>query len=314
MSEPWRGSMNKWLREHAGVIGCEKLAEFGCPRGTVQSLLDRKELLPLQHGVYRSSQWPSDDMQKMLAACVSNPHVAIGFLSAAKLWKFRRLPTFEGIHVLVPHSSSPKLNDVVVHRCRDVQPTDIVPRERGLRVTSPPRTLFDCADLLGVEATASVMEQLINDDHGTFLTHLSTFTRLARPRRPGTVTMGQVIASRPAWRAAMQSDLEARVLGEIERQLLPRPEVQYWFTLPSGQRIRLDFAWPQFEVGLEVDHPFWHAGAVESHRDKHRDRKMTAIGWRMARITDLDVEGGLASAIADVAGILQRAANQPSAR
>lgn len=130
------------------------------------------------------------------------------------------------------------------------------------------------------------------------MTHANTLVRLGQPRRPGTATMRRVIESRPAWRAAVQSELELLVLNEIERQGLPAPEVQHRLDLGAGWTIRLDFAWPPERAALEVDHPFWHAGAVESHRDKRRDLHAAAAGWLTARITDLDVAGGLPESIA----------------
>ena len=116
--------------------------------------------------------------------------------------------------------------------------------------------------------------------------------------------MTAVIGGRPAWRAAMQSELETRVLTEIRRQGLPTPAVQMSYLLPTGGRIRLDFAWPRHKVALEVDHPFWHAGAIESHRDKRRDLKMSTVGWQTLRITDLDVSAALAASIRDVGLVL----------
>jgi hypothetical protein len=80
--------------------------------------------------------------------------------------------------------------------------------------------------------------------------------------------MSAVVASRPAWRTAMQSELEVLVLREIERQQLPRP--------------------------------------VESHRDKHRDLRAASIGWLPMRLTDLDVNGGLPAAIRAVGQALSR--------
>jgi very-short-patch-repair endonuclease len=57
-------------------------------------------------------------------------------------------------------------------------------------------------------------------------------------------------------------------------------------------------------IAVEVDHPFWHAGEIASHADKQRDRMATAQGWRVCRITSLDVAGGLADAVADVAATI----------
>ena len=67
------------------------------------------------------------------------------------------------IHVLVPHGRSPEMEGVVVHRCRRIDPVDIVERADGIRLTSPPRTIFDSADMIGADATASVLEQLLNE-------------------------------------------------------------------------------------------------------------------------------------------------------
>lgn len=97
------------------------------------------------------------------------------------------------------------------------------------------------------------------------------------------------------------------MLAEIADRGLPVPEVQYPFRLPTGRWIRLDFAWPTFREALEVDHPFWHAENDESHRDKHRDRKMATVGWHTTRITDFDVIGGLGEAIGDVREIIDLA-------
>lgn len=304
MPNEWRHLMNDWLASHSGVITAEQLRAWDCPRRQVTRLVERSELESIFTGVYRSTHWPLGKEQRLLAACLVNPNVNVACTNAAEYWDFRRLPRDVGLHALVPHGCSPTLPGITIHRCRRIDPMDVVVCSNGLRVTSPPRTLFDCADMLGVEAAASVLEQLINDGRGSFVTHAATLARLGHHRRPGTRTMVQVINSRPAWRRALQSDLESRVLAEIARQGLPSPETQFRVRLPGGRRIRLDFAWPEFREALEVDHPFWHAGATEAHRDKHRDRKMATIGWHTSRITELDVNAGLTESIADLGIIL----------
>jgi hypothetical protein len=148
------------------------------------------------------------------------------------------------------------------------------------------------------------MEQIIHEAICTFDTIVDTFARLAHPNRPGTRTLAAVIASRPAWREALHSDLECRVLGEIERQGLPAPVTQCPVRLPGGRRIRLDFGWPDVKVGLEVDHPAWHAGLEDRHRDVGRDRAAATVGWLVTRVLQLDADAGLPAAVAEVAAIL----------
>ncbi|MEO5899828.1 MAG: hypothetical protein ABIR68_06805, partial [Ilumatobacteraceae bacterium] len=303
-SAGWRARVNAYLSGHHGVISADVAISLGAPRRTLYNDVERGRLAIIAGGVLRSTQWPLGREQLMAAACARSASVAVGFTTAAKVWNLRRIPNEPDVHVLVPHGCSPEVAGVVVHRCRRIDPVDITEREDGVRLTSPPRTLFDCADILGFDAAASVLEQVIDMGRGTFETHVDTWVRLARPRRPGSRTMARVLGSRPAWRHALQSDLEARVSAEIGRQQLPVPEAQWKVQLSDGRNIRLDFAWPEVRVALEVDHPFWHAGAEESHLDRSRDRHLMAMGWVVPRVTSVDVGADLAASIAQVATII----------
>ena len=307
MQRPWLDPMQRWLHAHAGILPIAELVAMGCPVRDAYRQLETDEFEYVMPGILRSRHWPLGPEQLMMAACLRSPDAVIARTTAAKQWKFRNLPADDGeVHVLVPHGRSPVMPGVVVHRSRRIDSVDVVRLSSGLRLTSPARTLFDCADLLGRKRSSSILEQIINDGKGGLVTHVSTFNRLGKPGRPGTRTMAAVVAARPAWRAAVQSELELRVLNELERQGVPAPVVQMWVELPSGGLIRLDFAWPNPRVDLEVDHPFWHAGADASHRDKTRDRKLGTIGWQTLRVTDLDVSGGLREAVHDVGLVLNQ--------
>jgi very-short-patch-repair endonuclease len=296
--------MDAWFSSHLGIISNAKLVEFGCGDRNVAQMVDRQELITMLPGVFRSAQWPCNREQILAAICARNLAAMIGLTTAGQLWVMRRMSD-PRIHVLVPHGCSPEMEGVVVHRCRRIDPVDIVQRPDGIRLSSPPRTIFDCADMIGGEATTSVVEQLLNEQRVTFGTISDTVQRLYHPLRPGSKTMLAVIRSRPAWRDALQSDLEVRVLEEMSRQNLPVPTTQLPMRLPDRD-IVIDFAWPAVKLAVEVDHPAWHDGELDSHADKGRDRKLTTIGWTSTRITAIDVNGGLRDAVADIGRILGR--------
>ena len=226
MSASWRRTMDVWFSTHLGIISAAKLEELGCTHRNIAHMVARCELVTMMPGVFRSAQWPCNREQILAAVCARNLAAMIGFTTAGQEWHLRRMldPL---IHVLVPHGRSPEMEGVVVHRCRRIDPVDIVQRPDGIRLTSPPRTLFDSADMIGVEAATSVLEQLLNEQRVTFGTVSDTVQRLYHPNRPGSATMLTVIRSRPSWRAALQSDLEVRVLEEISRQGLPVPVTQF---------------------------------------------------------------------------------------
>lgn len=312
MSRHWKVAVDEFLSTHLGVISASRLAGFGCPSRTLANLVAEGRLITMLPGVFRSAQWPCNREQVLGALCARNPAAMIGFTTAGQLWVWRRVID-PNIHVLVPHGHSPEMEGVVVHRCRRIDPVDIVQRADGIRLTSPPRTLFDSADMIGADATASVLEQILNERLATFGTITDTVQRLYHPNRPGSRTMLAVIRSRPSWRAAMQSDLEVRVLDEMSRQGLPVPTPQFAMRPPDYDHdIAIDFAWPDVRLAVEVDHPAWHDGAFDSHTDKGRDRKLATIGWATARITDIDVNGGLREAVGDVGRILTRLALAPA--
>ncbi len=301
----WRHAVDEWLRTHHGVIGARRLQLLGCSARTVGRMVERQELFTLLPGVFVSAQWPVGRSQRMAAICERNELAVIAFTTAGQEWKHRGVAD-PLVHALVPHGSSPVMDGVVVHRCRRIDPVDVVTRPDGIRLTSPPRTLFDSADMLGVAATRSVLEQLLNEKSCTIDTVIDTYVRLGHPNRPGTRTLRAVLAGRPRWQQALQSGLEVRVLAAIEQAGLPAPIPQCPVELADGTVIHLDFGWPAWKVALEVDDPAWHEGALERHRDARRDRKAGRQGWYTARISKIDVEGSLREALADVADLLGR--------
>ncbi|MEO6125391.1 MAG: type IV toxin-antitoxin system AbiEi family antitoxin domain-containing protein [Ilumatobacteraceae bacterium] len=306
-----RAKLDGWIARHGGLATMKTAVSFGYSETAVYRMVHNGDLVTVLPGTFRSSQWPPSREQLMMAICLRHPSAVISSLTAAALWNLRRVTKDSKIHILVPHSASAAFemldDQVVVHRCRQIDKQDIVTRTDGIRLTSPARTLLDIADIVRDSAAASILEQLINSNMGTMATHIATLARLGHARRPGTATMARVIKGRPKWRKAMQSDLEAKVFAETANQGLPTPQLQYEIVLPDGKKIRLDFAWPQFRIALEVDHPFWHAGDESSHRDKRRDRKAGTIGWTTIRITDFDVRHGLTEAISDVAATIELA-------
>ena len=299
----WRPTLAEWFRDHHGIINITQLLTLGCSERTVRRMVAAGELVVAQPGVYRSSHYPDGRDQQLAAICARDPLALISFTTACRSWGFRRVED-EGRHVLVPHSSRSTFVGATVHRCRSIAEVDIVRRPDGIRLTSPPRTLFDSADMLGPRAAKSVLEQILHERMCTLETVIDTYLRLNHPHRPGSRVMGEVLRSRPKWQEALQSDLEHRVHEAIQRLGLPPAVPQCPVHLPSGRLLHLDFGWPEWKVGLEVDDPCWHAGEAERHRDVHRDRKAATVGWAVSRVSKIDVEGDLNDAVADIGLII----------
>ena len=69
----------------------------------------------------------------------------------------------------------------------------------------------------------------------------------------------------------------------IEQVGLPTPVRQLPLTLPSGELIRLDLAWPDIRLAVEPGHSWWHGGDLRQRADQARDRACAVLGWHVHR-------------------------------
>lgn len=115
---------------------------------------------------------------------------------------------------------------------------------------------------------------------------------------------------RKAEAAAKRRALEDRLAQQIHAHGLPAPEREFRFHEVRGWR--LDFAWPDLRIGVEVD-----GGTGPGRRGRHvqpqgfqndvdKMNAATASGWRIFRYTASDVISG--RGVAQLRVELERAA------
>jgi hypothetical protein len=242
-------------------------------------------------------------------ACATARDVVVSHRSAGRIWKLRRLgigPEPDHIEVLHPGRAHRLLPGVVTHRCHRIEPTDVVERPDGIRVTSPARTVFDLAAVLSDERLESIIEQVVHDGLTTIAALHRTGERLREHGRNGSARFARVLGSRPIDTTTIDSDLELVVERAIMAAGLPRPHRQHPLRLVTGELIHVDFYWdPEAEV-LEIDHVTWHGGKRDLTEDKRRDRLIRRLGIHTTRVTDVDVRERLDNIIEDLRAILGR--------
>jgi hypothetical protein len=94
----------------------------------------------------------------------------------------------------------------------------------------------------------------------------------------------EALRRRNAGSTVTRSELEERFLELVEEIGLPRPEVNAAFDL-DGQPIEIDALWHAERVAVELDSRQFHETPLAFERDRRRDRKLMAVGWRPVRIT-----------------------------
>jgi very-short-patch-repair endonuclease len=104
------------------------------------------------------------------------------------------------------------------------------------------------------------------------------------PRRRGVATLRRVLAEGRVGLERSESDFEAEFAEWLRERCVPAFVQQHPVTL-GEDRYRLDFAWPELHVAVELDTPAGHDHPEAIERDKRRDRRLRAAGWTVLRIT-----------------------------
>ena len=76
-----------------------------------------------------------------------------------------------------------------------------------------------------------------------------------------------------------ESVVETQVLGLMRSFDLPSPVAQHLVSIPGSSDIRVDFAYPELRIAIEVDSVRWHSGLRAIHRDNRRQNLLAARGW-----------------------------------
>jgi very-short-patch-repair endonuclease len=196
------------------------------------------------------------------------------------------MATFSGrpVVVTVPHAASRVERVSGVHQSRRLF-ADHVTSIDGLPVTTVARTLIDLAASerrgrieialdRALATRALTMDQLcaaIDDLSGGRRRGMKAVRQLARARCGGTYVAPSTVA-------------ESMLARALRLGGLPRPVLQFPHPGRGFEGRRVDAAYPQAKVLIEVDSRAWHGGWVDMERDRERDLAASAVGYRTLRV------------------------------
>jgi len=281
-----------------GVVDRRQALECGVTKSTLQRWVADGRLEAVHAGVYRWAAAPATWQQQLVAACFAcGPGAVVSHRAAAALWEL--LPSTDLVEVSVVRSSCPVPMGVVVHRSRDLVHGHTTVRH-DLPVTNPLRTLVD---LGAVESRWTVEDAL---DRGLVTRRFTVAAvewmlfDVARPGRRGCGVLRKVLDERPLGTARPDGLLEPRMARLLRDHGFPPAAFQQ--PVPEA-RARLDFAYPEVRLGMEVDGYEFHGTPRAITADHERQRRLVAAGWTVIRFTWHDVvrrPGKVAADLRDV--------------
>jgi hypothetical protein len=256
-------------RRH-GVVSVSELIELGLDHAAIARRVRAGRLHRLHRGVYAVGHRRLTGHGAWLAAVLAcGPDAVLSHRSAAALWCLRTTAAAKA-DVTVPWTSGRRGNRVIaVHRPRLAAPATV---HDAIPVTTPGRTLLDLATVLpkrALEKAAEAAEALRLDV-------------VVDPGHPGARRLAAAMAHDLTY--TTRSVLEDAFLALCERHGLPRPLVNH---VVAGYEV--DFCWPEERLIVEVDGFERHGTRAAFERDRARDARLTASGWRVLRFSYVQV-------------------------
>jgi very-short-patch-repair endonuclease len=232
----------------------------------------------------------------MAAVLACGPGAVLSHRSAAQLWGIARRTA------IVPEVTRPgfsrQRSNLVSHR--SPIPLDEVCSERGIPVTSVPRTLFDLAALVSKRELERAMHEA---ELRELRDRLSLPDLLERyPGRRGVANLRALLeAKEPV--GVTESDLEEAFVALLDAHGLPRPRLNA--TLPlRGRLLRPDCMWLEQRLLVELDGRATHGTERAFQGDRKRDRALLVEGWRSARVTWRQLQQEPGEVAADLRALL----------
>lgn len=189
----------------------------------------------------------------------------------------------ELLHLSLPRARSRvRWPGAEVRTCRHPGRTELVD---GLLATSPETTIVDLACYRGLRPALRCLD--------VALRQRQTYSRrirreLARRAQSPGIRVARVAVDLSC--ELRQSPLESDFRLLVHTAGLPAPVDQY--AVRSRERVvaRVDFAWPEAMLVVEIDGYEFHSDITPFNEDRRKERLMRLDGWLVLRYTAKDLE------------------------
>lgn len=279
MNGPHEQRVRKIASRRHGVVTRAEARTAGMSDQMIQTRLHCGLWRRLADGVYAIGEG-SGYLTDLAAAVAVLPGAVVSHQSAGRLHRLDWVSQTP-LAVTVPSHTTHDFPGVVVHRTSDLRADQVVEVE-GLPVTTVARTIIDLAAVLRVERLERVLDEALAARRCKVEDLSRHLAATARRGKPGVRALRPLVAAREG-REVPTSLMERLALRAFRSAELPEPICQ--FPAPWDRHQRVDFAFPDARLIVEVDGRRWHTRYDDFESDRRRDNAAVAAGWRVLRFT-----------------------------
>ncbi|HEY3144427.1 MAG TPA: DUF559 domain-containing protein [Acidimicrobiales bacterium] len=236
-------------------------------------------------GLYRVNgaprTWKGRAMGAVLAA---GPDALASHRTAAHLWGLEGFGPPGRIEVTVRRHTRPqKRSGLVIHETLAWNLAS--PSKRwGIPVTGAARTLIDIAAVAEDQTTVlRALDKIRRKRLATWRQLWQTFILHARRGRPGIVACRAALERRYG-RRVPDTEFARLFLLMLDDAGLVSPVAEHWI-VASDNRYRVDLAYPDHSLAIELDGKETHLTDAAFEADRVRDNQLRLVGWTVLRYT-----------------------------
>lgn len=272
-----------------GLFTLGQAVAAGLTRRQIEGGARRGRWERVHRAVYRCAGVPVTDEQRLLAAVLAaGPQAVASHRAAAWVWRLTG-----DLHLEVTSPRRCRVPGITAHG--PASPRAVV--RRGIPCTDPLRTVLDLAGT-GEALVVAALDRGIAEGLFTAAAVGAELDRAGGKGVRGAGVLRRVLARRLEADGERPSALESAMDRLVVGHRLPRPARQH----PVGP-YRLDYAWPDRRLAVEVDGYGPHSSREAFQSDRERQNALVLGGWTVLRFTWADVRDRPAA----VAAVVRRA-------
>lgn len=284
--QPRYGPLATHASRRHGLFRWSDAIRAGVTEQDLRTLAAEGWCIPVHRGVYRVAAAPQSDHQAVLAAVWSHTGSVASHRAAAFIWGLL------GYHRAQPEVSVEtgrrQPTGGIVHASLWLPSSHVTVRD-GIPVTRVARTIFDLAGVQPLGRMEQVIDDAISRRLCTQQQLEKVFFALARRGRRGTAAMRELLEDMGPGYIAPASELEREARKLFAARGIPQPRFEVH--LGDDDVIgRVDCTWAEARLVVELDSHRFHGSKAARERDRQRDNRLVAAGWRVIRVTWDDIK------------------------
>ncbi len=279
--------LHRFTRTQFALITRAQALRLGLTEGQIEVLLRNGVWFEIRPSVYAIAGAPQSWHQAVLASVLAYGRDAwASHGTAMHLWRQKGFDQPERLELVSSLASAVRLEGVQGRRSGALFDSDLTVRH-GIPTVTAARALIDVSSRL----TADRIGRVLDDAVRRRLIDLEEFRRCAQrllpaPGRSMSKVHAVLGARLPSYHPG-DSDLETRALRVLTAAGLPPPRQQHRMML-RGKKVRIDLAYPELKIAIELDSWAYHGGnnLTAFTHDRAKKNDLIAIGWAAPSFTE----------------------------